>query len=78
MHLPHLHFLNTSDEKSPKNRFSPSDEGDSMLRRGPITPSPALAPPLTWIKLTHVDFCSVNAYLPGLGPGKLNPSTHLK
>ena len=25
------------------------------------------------VKLTQVDFCSVNAYLSGLSPGKLNP-----
>ena len=25
----------------------------------------------TWAELTHVDFCSVNAHLPGLNPGTL-------
>ena len=27
-------------------------------------------PGSSWVELAHVDFCSVNAYLPGLNPGK--------
>ena len=34
---------------------------------------PRVNPGSTWVELTHVDFCSVNAYLPGLNPDKLNP-----
>ena len=32
-----------------------------------------MTPGSTWVELTHGGFCSVNAYLPGLNPGKLNP-----
>ena len=34
---------------------------------------PRVNPGSIWVKLTNWDFCSVNAYLPGLNPGKLNP-----
>ena len=33
---------------------------------------PRVNPGSTWVESTHVDFCSVNAHLPGLSPGKLN------
>ena len=31
----------------------------------------------TWVELTRVDFCSVNAYPSELNPGKLNPLTQV-
>ena len=34
---------------------------------------PSVNPGSTWVELTNVDFSSVNAYVPGLNLGKLNP-----
>ena len=77
-----------SDSKSTTDRFLPRPgyvrvEFKGMIfytcldkNKSPVKTTKKLLrvnPGSAWVEFTHIDFCTVNAYIPGLNPGKLDP-----